>query len=137
MRDDLSRDTFVRIGAIRGRNPDNPTSRIPGQETVQIFEENDQPIANCLTRVNKDTMIKFDYGDKSRIRRLTELECERLQGFPDHWTSLGIYGDEERPVAASNRQKCLGNAVTVDVVAAVGRSIIENTDFDICGAQVS
>lgn len=42
-----------------------------------------------------------------RIRRLTPIECERLQGFPDLWTE----GVEER-----QRYKCLGNAVTVNVV---------------------
>lgn len=44
------------------------------------------------------------------IRRLTPLECERLQGFPDGWT---------RGVSDTQRYKCLGNAVTVPVVRAI------------------
>ncbi len=45
-----------------------------------------------------------------RIRRLTPVECERLQGFPDGWTNF---------VSDSQRYKCLGNAVTVNVVSEI------------------
>tara|TARA_R100001082_G_scaffold106611_1_gene79639 strand:- start:38 stop:388 length:351 start_codon:yes stop_codon:yes gene_type:complete len=41
------------------------------------------------------------------IRRLTPVECERLQAFPDNWT-------EE--VSNTQRYKCLGNAVTTNVI---------------------
>jgi DNA (cytosine-5)-methyltransferase 1 len=56
-----------------------------------------------------------DCGDKrvisnNRIRRLTPTECERLQGFPDGWTSI---------VSDSQRYKCLGNAVTTNVITAI------------------
>ena len=70
----------------------------------------------------------LDMGiDKESIRRLTEIECERLQGFSDNWTQYGNYGGEVKEVSASQRYKCLGNAVTVDVVQAVGKSIMELT----------
>lgn len=45
-----------------------------------------------------------------RIRRLTPTECERLQGFPDGWTSI---------LSDSQRYKCLGNAVTVNVIESI------------------
>lgn len=51
----------------------------------------------------------------SRIRRLTPTECERLQGFPDGWTKEGTDG----PISDTQRYKCCGNAVTVNVVEAV------------------
>ena len=51
----------------------------------------------------------------SGIRRLTPLECERLQGFPDGWT-LGI--------SDTQRYKCLGNAVTVNVIRAIAGKLI-------------
>jgi len=62
----------------------------------------------------------------NNIRRLTEIECERLQGFKDNWTKYGNYDGEVKKVSATQRYKCLGNAVTVDVVEAVARSIKEN-----------
>ena len=52
----------------------------------------------------------------NRIRRLTPVECERLQGFPDHWTA---------GISDSGRYKCLGNAVTVPVIAAIARRLLD------------
>ena len=57
------------------------------------------------------------------IRRLTEVECERLQGFPDDWTKWGDYGGKVKEVAKHNRYKMIGNSVTVDVVAAVAKRL--------------
>lgn len=51
-----------------------------------------------------------------RIRRLTPIECERLQGFPDNWTK---YGKDNEPISDTQRYKCCGNAVTTNVIAAI------------------
>ncbi len=56
---------------------------------------------------------------KSNIRRLTPIECERLQGFPDNWTKEGTEG----LISDTQRYKMCGNAVTVDVVQAVAERI--------------
>ena len=45
-----------------------------------------------------------------KIRRLTPIECERLQGFPDNWTE---------GVSDTQRYKQMGNAVTVNVIHAI------------------
>jgi len=55
----------------------------------------------------------------NKMRRLTPVECERLQGFPDNWTQYGSEG----PISDTQRYKMCGNAVTVDVVKAVGERI--------------
>lgn len=55
---------------------------------------------------------------KSRIRMLTEVECERLQGFPDDFTRYGIINGEVREISRANRYAMLGNAVSVPVVRA-------------------
>jgi len=61
-----------------------------------------------------------------RLRRLTPLECERLQGFPDHFTAEGV---DERGnivrISDTQRYRMLGNAVTTTVVEAIGRRLIE------------
>jgi DNA (cytosine-5)-methyltransferase 1 len=59
---------------------------------------------------------------QSGIRRLTPKECERLQGFPDGWTE---YGKDAETISDTQRYKCLGNAVSVPVVKAVGEKILE------------
>ena len=51
---------------------------------------------------------------KSRIRRLTPTECERLQGFPDGWTD----GQSD-----TQRYKQCGNAVSVPVTKAIFKEI--------------
>jgi len=58
-------------------------------------------------------------SEKARIRRLTPIECERLQGFPDNHTEYGDYDGEVVKVSNTQRYKQCGNAVTVDVVQAV------------------
>ena len=60
------------------------------------------------------------------VRRLTPLECERLQGFPDGWTCLcGAHGNTERcrcPITP--RYRALGNAVAVPVVEWIAKRIL-------------
>lgn len=57
------------------------------------------------------------------IRRLTEIESERLQGFPDDWTRWGMFDGKEREISRTQRYKMIGNSVTVDVVAAVAKRL--------------
>ena len=72
---------------------------------LTVAEEN---ISGCFTgALNRDTLV----GNKLMIRRLTPVECERLQGFPDGWTE---------GVSDTQRYKCLGNAVTVNVTEYLG-----------------
>lgn len=52
-------------------------------------------------------------SDKT-VRRLTPVECERLQGFPDNWTAIG---------SDSQRYKQMGNAVTVNVIEWIGKRL--------------
>ena len=60
-----------------------------------------------------------------QVRKLTPIECERLQGFPDNHTSIGNYDGQVKEVSDAQRYKMCGNAVTVDVVEAVGRNLIK------------
>ena len=75
----------------------------------------------CLaTRKNSEKDISTMPPIVNRIRRLTPIECERLQGFPDNWTAIG---KEKGQISDSQRYKMCGNAVTVDVVAAVAENL--------------
>lgn len=56
------------------------------------------------------------YAIKQNVRRLTPIECERLQGFPDNWTE---------GISNSQRYKCLGNAVNVQVAKHILDAIIK------------
>jgi len=54
------------------------------------------------------------------VRRLTPLECERLQGFPDGYTAVPYRG---KPAADGPRYKSLGNSMAVNVMRWIGRRI--------------
>ena len=68
--------------------------------------------ANCAYREDAET-----YPVQNMVvRRLTPMECERLQGFPDHWTDIGEWTDEKgkkRKDADSPRYKALGNSIAL------------------------
>ncbi len=175
----------IQCVAMRGRNPDNPKSRVAGLPTEQQLEPRNDGKTNCLTSVQKDNLIaygcdfrkdeglrvrkneksatlkaqsrediygnllmlnenqkkKFDFNpntDKSgcltlaqgragssdeymdsvskiakiqgNIRRLTPIECERLQTVPDNYTNY---------VSDTQRYKMLGNGWTIDVIAHI------------------
>ena len=54
--------------------------------------------------------------NKTVVRRLTPLECERLQGFPDGWTDIGEWVDskgKKHKDADSPRYKALGNSIAL------------------------
>lgn len=55
------------------------------------------------------------------VRRLTPMECERLQGFPDDWTRL-LDDDSEQSDSARYRQ--CGNAVAVPVAEWIARRVV-------------
>lgn len=67
-----------------------------------------------LTLATSNDQMLFVDGDDPR--RLTPLECERLQGFPDDWT---------HGVSDTQRYKQIGNAVAVPVAEWIGRRIME------------
>ena len=105
----------------RFKEPGEPMFTLTGQDRHGIME-----ISSCLDtsgylydgRRNRDEEGKTVPTSmcEKRIRRLTPTECERLQGFPDGWTE---------GVSDTQRYKCLGNAVTVNVIEFLGHKLKE------------
>ena len=65
-----------------------------------------------------DLIVEPDRQHAQLIRRLTPLECERLQGFPDDWTNIPGASD-------SARYRALGNSVAIPCVEFIMRSLKE------------
>lgn len=68
--------------------------------------------AACAYREDAETYLVQNMV----VRRLTPMECERLQGFPDHWTDIGEWIDEKgkkHKDADSPRYKALGNSIAL------------------------
>ena len=81
-------------------------------------------------------------AEKTVVRRLTEKECERLQGFPDDWTLIGEadengdhwWTDESgkrRKVTASSRYKALGNRLATPFWRYLARRIVAQYEHDV------
>ena len=88
----------------------------PGSETQR--GRVGKGIAHTLETTGQQGVV-----DSYRIRRLTPIECERLQGFPDDHTSYGNYDGEVKPMSNTQRYKQCGNAVTVDIVSLVAERL--------------
>jgi DNA (cytosine-5)-methyltransferase 1 len=90
-----------------------------------------QPVAPSLTASNDPSrspqsaevtqQVNAVYASSMQVRRLTPVECERLQGFPDNYTNIPWRGKPESPDGP--RYKALGNSWAVPVVRWIGRRI--------------
>jgi site-specific DNA-cytosine methylase len=60
---------------------------------------------------------------RAAVRRLTPLECERLQGFPENHTNIPNYNPFTAECPDSPRYKALGNSMAVPVMRWIGERI--------------
>ena len=111
------REPKVAIGRIVNRRLDENGVRKDYQlelpYTAQIEVRNDEK-SNCLTTVQKDNVVV----EKELYRKLTPLECERLQTVPDGYTE---------GVSKTQRYKMLGNGWTVEIISEIMKGI-KNVD---------
>ncbi len=87
---------------------------------------------NCQMN-SESSNLQMGVRENLTVRRLTPIECERLQGFPDNWTAekmeLILEGNEWKATgkvvkqADGPRYKAMGNAVTVNVAEWIGKQI--------------
>ena len=96
-----------------------------GYAEAKVGDSINLSVPNSKTRrgrVGKGEAQTLDTGmqqytlDKTKIRRLTPIECERLQGFPDQWTSKGNLDGKVVDISDTQRYKQCGNAVSVPIV---------------------
>lgn len=98
---------------------DGKRKNIKGASTQQRIEPNAEGISNCLTSVQKDNLVVY----KRQIRRLTPIECERLQGWPDNHTQYGDYNGTIKPISDTQRYRLCGNGVSVPCVQAIAEKL--------------
>lgn len=85
----------------------SPTLRAGGAGMAVAYDEFNDSVADTHHTLRAGTKQSTGVVTQSTVRRLTPVECERLQGFPDDWTA----GQSD-----SSRYKQMGNAVAVPVV---------------------
>jgi len=94
--------------------PDRPDKRQRGRR----FKENGE-VAHTVG-VQDRHGIFLGTLEHNHIRKLTPLECERLQGLPDDFTK---YYDDNTLVSNSERYERCGRTVTIPVIEAIGRRL--------------
>lgn len=114
-----SRQPFIRV----------PEATKRGYAEAEVGDSINLSVMGSRTRrgrVGKGIAQTLDTGmrqhtltEDMRIRRLTPIECERLQGFPDNWTA---------GASDTQRYKCLGNAVTVNVIQSVMERLLPGNE---------
>jgi DNA (cytosine-5)-methyltransferase 1 len=125
--DGRGRHAFVVTATLNsgGNNGDFRTE--PGEHLVTAFIERTRGNGRSLEHQEDIAYALTNPGEGGRtqsrqiagafgVRRLTPVECERLQGFPDGFTA----GQSD-----STRYRQMGNAVAVPVVEWLGRRIVE------------
>ena len=139
-------------GPCRGRVPEpRPRRRVVGAITAQYGEQAGQDLAyggGLVTSDHEPTAIGFSHtqgldhqaaeertptlrrngggwavGQAATVRRLTPLECERLQGWPDGWTDIPWRGKDHAP--DSKRYAAAGNGVTAPVAYWIAARLAE------------
>jgi len=126
------------IQAYEGKMP--PLRAGDDRGNTSFVAQQDSPQMNAtLDRVDGETVEGMcEMRGATMVRRLTPMECERLQGFPDGWTSkrciLELEGYEWKPTGRVEEQKDgpryrqMGNAVSVPVAEYIGRRMAEAVD---------
>jgi DNA (cytosine-5)-methyltransferase 1 len=84
-------------------------NRMVKRQNGRRFKEDGEPAFTLNSQDRHGVCL-----ENRKIRRLTPLECERLQGFPDNWTE---------GISDSQRYKCIGNAVTVNVIREIAKRL--------------
>jgi len=94
----------------------SPTLRAGGAGMAIAYDEFNDSIGDTHHTLRAGTKQSTGVIMESNVRRLTPVECERLQGFPDDWTA----GQSD-----SARYKQMGNAVAVPVVEWIIQNICD------------
>ena len=92
---------------------------IYSEGAIAFPDPTDKPSRTLLTSessLNRSTHVVEDL-DTKKLRLLTQLECERLNGFDDNWTNTGM--------PQKFRYFCMGNALVVGLVERLGKGIAQ------------
>ena len=90
-------------------------------KALDVYNQQAKDICPTLTLPHHNSLRLYD---RSRIRKFTPLECERLQGLPDNWTKYLKGSDGEiRENSDSDRYERCGRCVSINVIEEMGRRL--------------
>ena len=110
-------DTLNAFDNGESRTPTLVLENHPADSRVKICEDNVfQTLSSRMGTGGGNVPMVMEDDMNTVVRRLTPLECERLQGYPDHWTDIGEWTDtkgKKHKEADSPRYKALGNSIAL------------------------
>ena len=124
---------------------ENESIFVSKNRRVQGVRQRIDSIGKAIQRCHRPDSEKWG-GDEqmnTAVRRLTPLECERLQGFPDGWTAIGEWDEytqeryyidssgKRKKVTDSARYKALGNSIALPFWQYLARRICAQYERDI------
>ena len=126
-----NRERIFIIGHLRGKDRPKVFPLLPPKTIYSRPHSSQEKVyASTLTaRQFASWYGNFVRENQNQIRRLTPVECERLQGFPDHWTAEGIRNGQIVNISDTQRYKVLGNAVTVPVIRSIVLAFLESAIY--------
>lgn len=112
-----------------------PLEHHPNDSRIKIITDDKcQTLTSRMGTGGNNVPLVLD-ADASLIRRLTETEVERLQGFPDEWTNIGEWTDSNGKVhskcSSNARYKALGNSICTSFWKFLARRICAQYERDI------
>lgn len=118
----LSSEDKKKFKYLRGakkilRTKPNGEEYLYSEGAMSPYDSLDLPARTMLTSegsTNRSTHIIKD-PNTNKFRKLTPLECERINGFPDNWTNTGM--------PQKFRYFCMGNALVVPLIKLMGKKI--------------
>ena len=100
---------------MRSPNPMTGIKRVDLSPTLDTTIPSPSKAQGVLAIVSQE--------NQGRVRKLTPVECERLQGFPDNWTRIPYRNKAEEQCPDSPRYKAIGNSWAVPCVRWIGQRI--------------
>lgn len=133
--------TTIEVGTFRTHNDDKGFRKIKENTAPTLpararEDGSGQPVIKQLPRgKNKGADLTIcptissnafqENNFVSGLRRLTEIECERLQGFPDDYTKYGNYNGTAKEIAKTQRYKMIGNSISIPVVEEIAKRLLD------------
>jgi len=122
-------DNVKRVYSMEGKSPTLTTMQ-GGYRQPKILVDRDKSycidanyyrggnLKQYLEKKRRQLVFELTGNEKVKVRKLTPLECERLQTLPDNYTKYGLFENGEiKQISDTQRYKMIGNAWTVDVIS--------------------
>lgn len=122
--DQLKKFTYMKGAKKEERKTSDGFKYIYSEGPIPFPDILERPARTILTSESNNNRSTHIVKDKAtgELRKLTPIECERINGFPDNWTNTGM--------PLKFRYFCMGNALVVDLVSIIAKEITKIIELE-------